>query len=113
MNELLITLVTIAVAVGGILMGCNYLIFTERKLAAWMQDRVGPNRVGPWGLLQPMADGLKFLLKEDVIPGHVDKALFLIAPTISVLTTRKAWPTAPSMLLLAAISLLPSRIFSN
>jgi NADH-quinone oxidoreductase subunit H len=95
MNELLITLATIAVAVGGILMGCNYLIFTERKLAAWMQDRVGPNRVGPWGLLQPAADGLKFLLKEDVIPGHVDKVLFLVAPTISVMTTLLAFAVVP------------------
>jgi NADH-quinone oxidoreductase subunit H len=95
MNDLLITLVTIAVAVGGILMGCNYLILLERKLAAWMQDRVGPNRVGPWGLLQPAADGLKFLLKEDIIPGHVDKVMFVIAPTISVLTTLLAFAVVP------------------
>ncbi|MFV0442570.1 MAG: NADH-quinone oxidoreductase subunit NuoH [Planctomycetaceae bacterium] len=95
MHPVLTTLITIAVAVGGVLMGCNYLIFTERKLAAWMQDRVGPNRVGPWGLLQPAADGLKFLLKEDIIPGHVDKVLFLIAPTISVLTTLLAFAVVP------------------
>lgn len=96
MNELIITLVTIVVAVfGGVLMGVNYLIFTERKLAAWMQDRVGPNRVGPWGLLQPAADGMKFLLKEDVIPGHVDKVLFLLAPTISVMTTLLAFAVIP------------------
>lgn len=95
MNDLLITLVTIAIAVGGVLMGVNYLIFTERKVAAWMQDRVGPNRVGPWGLLQPAADGMKFLLKEDVIPGHVDKVMFVIAPTISVLTTLLAFAVIP------------------
>ena len=55
---------------------CAYLILLERKLSAWMQDRIGPNRVGPFGLLQPLADGLKFLLKEDLIPAHVDKFLY-------------------------------------
>src|SRR5258706_5681696 len=45
-----------------------YLILLERKIASWTQDRIGPNRVGPWGLLQPIADGLKFILKEDYRP---------------------------------------------
>lgn len=60
-----------------------YCIYFERKISAYMQDRCGPNRVGPFGLLQPLADGAKFLLKEDVIPGHVDKVLFVLAPTIA------------------------------
>jgi NADH-quinone oxidoreductase subunit H len=60
-----------------------------------MQDRVGPNRVGPFGLLQPLADGLKFLLKEEVIPAHVNKALFIIAPTISLFTTMLAFAVVP------------------
>ena len=60
-----------------------YLVLAERKVSAWMQDRIGPNRVGPFGLFQPMADGLKILLKEGIIPSHVDKGLFLIAPAIS------------------------------
>jgi NADH-quinone oxidoreductase subunit H len=63
---------------------CAYLIFLERKIAAWTQDRIGPNRVGPWGLLQSIADGLKFLLKEQVIPSYVNKALYMIAPGIGV-----------------------------
>ncbi|HEY7086665.1 MAG TPA: NADH-quinone oxidoreductase subunit NuoH [Tepidisphaeraceae bacterium] len=63
-----------------------YLILLERKTASWVQDRLGPNRVGPWGLLQPIADGLKFVLKEDYRPKNVDKVLFTIAPGIMMLT---------------------------
>ncbi len=65
----------------GLIMGAvAYSIWLERKISAWIQDRYGPNRVGRWGLLQPIADGLKFLLKEDIIPANVDRALFLLAP---------------------------------
>ena len=74
---------------------CSYLILLERKLSAWMQDRLGPNRVGPMGLLQPVADMLKLLLKEDVIPGHVNKFLFVLAPGISVFTTFLAFAVVP------------------
>src|SRR5690349_1014730 len=63
---------------------CAYLIFLERKIAAWTQDRIGPNRVGPWGLLQSIADGLKFLLKEQVVPSYVNKVIYYIAPGIGV-----------------------------
>jgi len=63
-----------------ILGGCAYAILLERKLSAWMQDRIGPNRVGPQGLLQPLADGLKFMMKEDYNPKGVDKTLFFLAP---------------------------------
>ncbi len=61
-----------------------YLILLERKTASWVQDRLGPNRVGPFGLLQPIADGLKFFLKEDYRPKNVDKILFSIAPIIMI-----------------------------
>jgi NADH-quinone oxidoreductase subunit H len=95
MPELLITIITIAVVVGAIPGVCNYLILLERKLSAWMQDRVGPNRVGPLGLLQPLADGVKLLLKEEVIPPHVDRILFLIAPGLSVFTALLAFAVVP------------------
>lgn len=95
MTNTLITLLVIVVVMGAVLGACSYLIWLERKLSAWAQDRIGPNRVGPWGLLQPIADGLKFLLKEDVIPGHVDWTLYLIAPTLSVLTTMLAFAVVP------------------
>ena len=60
-----------------------------------MQDRVGPNRVGPIGLLQPIADGLKFVFKEEVIPAGADKVFFVVAPTISVFTTLLAFSVVP------------------
>jgi NADH-quinone oxidoreductase subunit H len=62
-----------------------YLILLERKVASWVQDRIGPNRVGPWGLLQPIADGMKFLLKEDYRPRGVDRVLFTVAPAIMII----------------------------
>jgi NADH-quinone oxidoreductase subunit H len=95
MTELLTTLLTIAVAVGAILGAISYLILLERKLSAWMQDRRGPNRVGPMGMFQPFADGLKFLLKEDLIPANADKVLFLAAPVIGLFTTLLAFAVVP------------------
>jgi NADH-quinone oxidoreductase subunit H len=95
MTEILVTLLTTAVVLGFILTSCMYLVLAERKVSAWMQDRIGPNRVGPFGLLQPIADGIKILLKEGIIPAHVDKGLFLLAPAISMLTTMLAIAVVP------------------
>lgn len=95
MHPALMTLITIVVALGGILTTCAYLILLERKLSAWMQDRVGPNRVGPGGLLQPLADGAKFILKEEIVPDHVDKLLYILAPCLSVFTTLMAFCVVP------------------
>lgn len=93
--EHVVTLIVIGIVLGGILGACSYLIYVERKLAAFMQDRIGPNRVGPYGLLQPIADGLKFLLKEEIIPSHVDRILYVMAPGIAVLTTLLAFAVVP------------------
>src|SRR5262245_59988072 len=91
----LFTIISIVVILGAVLGTCAYLILLERKIAAWTQDRLGPNRVGPLGLLQPIADGLKFLLKEDVIPAHVDKIFFVLAPCIAVGTALFAIAVVP------------------
>jgi NADH-quinone oxidoreductase subunit H len=63
-----------------------YSTYFERKLAAWIQDRVGPDRAGPFGILQPIADGTKMFLKEDFIPKNADKWLFIIGPGIAMFT---------------------------
>src|SRR4051794_23413065 len=89
------TIITVAVIMGVLQGTCAYLILLERKTAAWVQDRRGPNRVGPFGLLQPIADGIKFLLKEDIIPSHVDKVFFLLAPAIAVATATFAFAVVP------------------
>ena len=78
--DLIITTIKAAVVLGGILFSLMILIYAERRIAAFIQDRLGPNRVGPQGSLQSVADGLKFLFKEDIIPYHVDKVLYLLAP---------------------------------
>jgi NADH-quinone oxidoreductase subunit H len=78
-----------------VLLLCAYLILIERKVAAYAQDRLGPNRVGPWGLLQPIADGVKFLLKEDIIPDHVDRVFYLVAPGVAVATSLFALVVVP------------------
>ena len=62
-----------------------YLILLERRVASWVQDRIGPNRVGPMGLLQPLADGLKLFVKEEFMPRGVDRFLFILAPAITVI----------------------------
>jgi NADH-quinone oxidoreductase subunit H len=88
-------LITIVVVMAAILGVCAYLIYVERKISAWMQDRIGPNRVGPLGLFQPIADGLKFLLKEDIIPEHVDRLLYLLAPAVAVTMALLAFAVVP------------------
>ena len=75
-------LVKIAILIGALMTAAAYLVLLERWIAAWVQDRLGPNRVGPLGLLQPLADGLKFIFKEEYTPAHVDKFLFILAPIV-------------------------------
>ncbi|CAN5630302.1 NADH-quinone oxidoreductase subunit NuoH [soil metagenome] len=93
--NLWITLIIVVAVIGFVLNTVAYLILAERKVAAWVQDRLGPNRVGPWGLLQPIVDGGKMFLKEEVIPAHVDKVFFLLAPMVAFGTAMLAIAVVP------------------
>src|SRR5258706_1381908 len=73
----------------------GYIVLVERKVLADFQVRLGPMRVGPHGLLQPLADALKLLLKEDIIPTDADKALFWFAPIISTFTALSSFAVLP------------------
>lgn len=79
-----------------VMVGVALLTLMERKLAGWFQNRPGPNRVGPWGLLQPVADGVKNFIKEETRPAGAHQALFLLAPALSFI---------PALLLVAVIPL--------
>lgn len=99
MTEWLITLAIILVKLGLIfavvLTLAAYLVLAERKILARMQLRYGPNRVGPFGLMQPLADVIKLLSKEDFIPDHADKPIFFIAPGLAAVTALLAFAVVP------------------
>src|SRR3974390_3367779 len=84
MNFFLISLVKAAIVALVFLTTLAYLQWAERKLLAHVQLRVGPRRVGPHGLLQPLADVIKLMTKEDMIPSHVTKVWYLLAPFLAV-----------------------------
>jgi NADH-quinone oxidoreductase subunit H len=72
-----------------------YLTLWERKFLGWMQVRLGPNRVGPWGLLQPIADAMKLLTKEILVPTAANKGLFFIGPVLTIMPAMAAWAVVP------------------
>lgn len=80
--DIVIPIVKILIIAHMLIIGVMVMIWSERRVSGWIQDRLGPNRVGPQGLLQPIADGIKFLFKEDLIPNHVDKPLYVLAPAM-------------------------------
>ena len=94
MNEVLVWFIKASIIYGGLITTAALMTLAERKISAWMQYRHGPNRVGPWGMLQPLADGIKFIFKEEVVPEGGNKWLFRLAPAMVAI---------PAMLSIAVI----------
>jgi NADH-quinone oxidoreductase subunit H len=83
-DELLVVLLKVLVGFGGLLVAVILMVWFERKVIADMQNRLGPNRAGPFGVLQTLADGMKLLLKEDLVPERADRVVFKLAPFLSL-----------------------------
>ena len=89
------TLVKIVAVVAPLMGAVAYTTLWERKFLGWMQVRLGPNRVGPWGLLQPIADAMKLLAKEILVPTAASKGLFFIGPVLTIMPAMAAWAVVP------------------
>lgn len=92
---MLFLLAKLAVVLGVLLLTAAYLVLIERKFLARLQIRYGPNRAGPYGLLQPIADGLKLIVKEDIVPAAADRWIFLVAPVVVTLTALLMFAVVP------------------
>ncbi|MBK9331276.1 MAG: NADH-quinone oxidoreductase subunit NuoH [Ignavibacteria bacterium] len=93
--ELLITLSKISVVLAVLLTGVAYSVYAERRVSAFIQNRYGPNRVGPQGLLQPLVDVIKLLLKEDIVPANANKFIHSLAPVISIIVSLSTFAVIP------------------
>jgi NADH-quinone oxidoreductase subunit H len=91
----IVLLIKIAVMLGGLLLAASYLVWLERKLLARLQIRLGPNRAGIFGLLQPIADAIKLLTKEDIVPSAADGFIFRLAPAVVAVTALLMFAVVP------------------
>jgi len=91
----IIICVKVLAVFAGTMLAILAMIYAERRVSAFMQGRIGPNRVGPKGLLQPLADGIKFLTKEDIIPDGVDKPIFILSPAIVLIPALMTFAVIP------------------
>ncbi|MBL1320810.1 MAG: NADH-quinone oxidoreductase subunit NuoH [Methylophaga sp.] len=94
-QTVLYTVLKIIAIIVPLMLGVAYLTLAERKVIGFIQVRIGPNRVGPWGLLQPIADGLKLALKEVILPAKSNLYLFLVAPVLAIGPALAAWAVMP------------------
>ena len=95
MTGILLDVLRVALIFGAIMSVVPVLVLAERRIAAGIQNRIGPNRVGPWGLLQPLADVLKLLFKEDLYPAKVDRLLYTLAPLLAFVPAALALAVIP------------------
>jgi NADH-quinone oxidoreductase subunit H len=93
--DILIALVKVVLILGSVLFVVAYLVLVERRVSAFIQNRIGPNRVGPFGLLQPIADVLKLFVKEDIVPKAANKTIHDLAPVISITVALSAFAVIP------------------
>src|SRR5438105_10848596 len=94
-DAFLIPLLKIVIVLNATLVGVTYMVLLERKVIAWAQSRLGPMRVGPYGVLQPIADAVKLMLKEDITPVRADRWLFTAAPIISMVPALIVYAVIP------------------
>lgn len=95
LSDIVLTIGKIMLIIGPLMLAVAYLTLFERKVIGYMQMRIGPNRVGPRGLLQPLADGLKLLMKEVVLPSQSNLYLFVVAPVLAIGPALAAWAVMP------------------
>jgi NADH-quinone oxidoreductase subunit H len=94
-SGIIVLIIKLAIVVVGLLVTAGWLVYGERRLLGWIQIRLGPNRAGPFGLLQPVADILKLLTKEDVVPAGADRLIFLYAPAVVSVTALLIFAVVP------------------
>lgn len=92
---IIIVLVKVLVAFAALLVAVMMMVWFERKVIADMQNRIGPNRAGPWGLLQTLADGIKLFFKEDLLPSHADRRIFRLAPYLAIVPAFLSFAIVP------------------
>src|ERR1041384_4938415 len=94
-DQLVIPVLKIAIVLNATLVAVSYMVLLERKVIAWAQSRLGPMRVGPYGVLQPIADAIKLMIKEDITPVRADKWVFTAAPIISMVPALIVYAVIP------------------
>ena len=94
-DSFVIPLIKVLIVLNATLVGVTYMVLLERKVIAWAQSRLGPMRVGPYGVLQPIADAVKLMLKEDITPTRADKWVFTAAPIISMVPALIVYAVIP------------------
>src|SRR5437667_12723219 len=94
-DNLIIPLLKILLVLNATLVGVTYMVLLERKVIAWAQSRLGPMRVGPYGILQPIADAIKLMIKEDITPVRADRWVFTAAPIISMVPALIVYAVIP------------------